>query len=91
MNKSVTNAAQSVQKSGFPEAYAKWQQMAEELATAMLSGNTFSDASNSFNNATNSFNKASDSSEKSNETIDKMTEKLSPAQLRKMTNPKYKP
>jgi len=36
MAKSVTSAAQSVQRSGFPEAYAKWQQMAEALASAML-------------------------------------------------------
>ena len=35
MNKSVTKAAQNVQRSGFPDAYAKWQKMAEALATAM--------------------------------------------------------
>jgi len=37
MNKSVTKAAQGVQRSGFPDAYAKWQQMAEDLASKMLS------------------------------------------------------
>jgi len=37
MNKSVTCAAQNVQKSAFPDAYAKWQNMAEALAGAMLS------------------------------------------------------
>ena len=37
MSKSVSGAAQNVQKSAFPNAYAKWQQMAEALATALLS------------------------------------------------------
>lgn len=37
MNKSVTGAAQNVQRSAFPNAYAKWQDMAEDLANKMLS------------------------------------------------------
>ncbi|OGH96587.1 MAG: hypothetical protein A2104_04830 [Candidatus Melainabacteria bacterium GWF2_32_7] len=37
MNKSVTSAAQDVQQSAFPDAYAKHQPMAEALASAMLS------------------------------------------------------
>ncbi|HBG49959.1 MAG TPA: hypothetical protein DDW90_10770 [Cyanobacteria bacterium UBA9971] len=37
MNKSVTSAAQNVQRSAFPNAYAKHQPMAEALATALLS------------------------------------------------------
>ena len=37
MNKSITGAAQNVQRSAFPNAYAKWQNMAEALASAMLS------------------------------------------------------
>lgn len=36
MNKSVTAAAQNVQKSAFPDAYAKWQNMAEDMASKLL-------------------------------------------------------
>jgi hypothetical protein len=34
----LTETAQSVQRSGFPEAYQQWQPMAEAWATAILSG-----------------------------------------------------
>lgn len=36
MSKSVTQAAQSVQRSGFPNAYAKWEGLATELVDEML-------------------------------------------------------